>query len=45
MSKLTIQKVASSEDRTLPVFKEFEEIADKIRVQIVVFSKLIVPGI
>ncbi len=33
MSKLNVQKVASPEDRTLPVFKEFEEIADKIRVR------------
>jgi len=33
MSKLTVHKVASPEDRKLPVFEEFEEIADRIRVR------------
>jgi len=33
MSKLSIQKVKSSEDRKLPIFRELEEIADRIRVR------------
>jgi len=33
MSKLNIEKVASPDDRKLPVFKEFDEIADQIRVR------------
>lgn len=33
MSKLTIQKVPSPEDRNLPIFDELDEIADQIRVR------------
>ncbi|MDH3304356.1 MAG: Hsp20 family protein [Gammaproteobacteria bacterium] len=33
MSNLKVQKVRSPEDRKLPVFKEFDEIADQIRVR------------
>jgi HSP20 family molecular chaperone IbpA len=33
MSKLNIQKVASPEDRKLPIFEELDEIADRIRVR------------
>jgi len=31
MSKLTIEKVPSSEDRTLPVLSEFDELLDRVR--------------
>jgi len=33
MSKLNVEKVPSVEDRHLPIFDEFNEIADKIRVR------------
>lgn len=33
MSKLNIEKVSSPDDRKLPIFREFEEIADKIRMR------------
>lgn len=33
MSDLKVHKVPSPEDRKLPVFKEFDEIADQIRVR------------
>ena len=33
MSKLSIQKVPSTEQRKLPIFDEIEEIADRIRVR------------
>lgn len=33
MSKLSIQKVKSAEDRRLPIFRELDEIADRIRVR------------
>lgn len=33
MSKLTVQKVPSPEDRQLPIFQELDEIADRIRVR------------
>jgi HSP20 family protein len=33
MSSLNIQKVSAADDRTLPIFAEFERIADRIRVQ------------
>lgn len=33
MSKLTVRKVASPEDRKLPVFREFDKIAEQIRVR------------
>lgn len=33
MSKLNVQKVPSAEDRGLPIFDEFDEIADRIRVR------------
>ena len=31
MSKLSVQKVSADESRNLPVFAEFNEIADRIR--------------
>ena len=33
MSKMNIQKVSSPDDRKLPIFREFEEIADRIRMR------------
>lgn len=33
MSKLSVQKVPSPEDRQLPIFQELDEIADQIRVR------------
>ncbi|MDH3512938.1 MAG: Hsp20 family protein [Gammaproteobacteria bacterium] len=33
MSKLEIQKIPTTEDRKLPIFEEFDEIADRIRVR------------
>jgi HSP20 family protein len=33
MSKLSIEKVSSPEDRKLPIFEELDEIADRIRVR------------
>lgn len=33
MSKLNVEKVPSAEDRSLPIFKEFNDIAEKIRVR------------
>lgn len=33
MSKLSIQKVKSPDDRKLPIFRELDEIADRIRVR------------
>jgi HSP20 family protein len=33
MSKLNVKKVTSAEDRKLPIFAEFDEIADQIRAR------------
>jgi HSP20 family protein len=33
MSRLSVQKVLAADDRTLPIFAEFERLADRIRVQ------------
>jgi HSP20 family protein len=33
MSELSIQKVPATDDRSLPIFAEFEELADRIRLQ------------
>lgn len=33
MSKVAIQKVTKEEDRALPIFSEFEKLADRIRVE------------
>lgn len=33
MSKVNIQKVRSNDDRSLPIFSEFDELLDKIREQ------------
>ena len=33
MSRLNVQKVAATDDRTLPIFAEFDQLADRIRVQ------------
>lgn len=33
MSKTTVEKVPSTEDRTLPIFAEFDKITDRIRVR------------
>lgn len=33
MSRLIVQKVASPEDRSLPIFDEFNEVAERIRIR------------
>jgi HSP20 family protein len=33
MAELNVQKVPSAEDRSLPIFAEFEKLADRIRLQ------------
>ena len=33
MAQLNVQKVSATEDRSLPVFAEFEKLADRIRLQ------------
>jgi HSP20 family protein len=33
MSQLNVQKVRTTDDRTLPIFAEFDQLADRIRMQ------------
>ena len=44
MSRLIVHKVLNPEDRSLPIFDEFNEIADRIRVRAYSLSKRHGPG-
>lgn len=39
MSRLIVQKVPSAEDRSLPIFDEFNEVAERIRIRAYSLSK------
>ncbi len=44
MSRLIVQKVLDPEDRSLPIFDEFNEVAERIRVRAYSLSKMHGPG-